>query len=91
MTVEMVTPQECVASIVSDLNARRGVVSSQNTAAGTVIVSATVPLENMFGYASTLGAISQGRASYTMQFREYRPVPRLDDDPPFPPAIGMRA
>lgn len=91
MTVEVVAPEELIGSIVSDLNSRRGVIQDQRASAGTATLNAVAPLANMFGYMNTLSTISEGRATHTMQFREYRTIPRPDSDPPFPPAIGMRA
>lgn len=91
MSLEVAAPEELVSPIASDLNSRRGVIQHQRANGGTVTFNAVVPLANMFGYANTLSSISEGRATYTMQFREYRAIPLPDDDPPFPPAIGMRA
>lgn len=91
MTVEVVAPEEFIGPIVSDLNSRRGVIQDQRASGGTATVNAVVPLANMFGYVNTLSSVSEGRATYTMQFREYRTIPLPDGDPPFPPAIGMRA
>lgn len=91
MTVEVVAPEELIGSIVSDLNSRRGVIQDQRPSGRTATVSAVVPLANMFGYVNELSSISEGRATYAMQFREYRTIPLPDGDPPFPPAIGMRA
>ncbi len=91
MNVEVVTPEEFVGPIVRDLNSRRSALLNQSARGGAAILKAVVPLANMFGYVNTLSFISQGRASYTMQFSEYRAVLPPDDDPPFPPAAGMRA
>ncbi|MDX2273942.1 MAG: hypothetical protein NW206_00705 [Hyphomonadaceae bacterium] len=91
MTVEVVAPEELIGSIVSDLNSRRGVIQDQRASGGTATLNAVAPLANMFGYMNTLSAISEGRATHMMQFREYRAIPLPDSDPPFPPAIGMRA
>jgi len=91
MTVEVVAPEELIGSIVSGLRTRRGVIQDQTSSGGTATLNAVAPLANMFGYVNTLSAISGGRATHTMQFREYRTIPLPDSDPPFPPAIGMRA
>ncbi|UPT62645.1 MAG: hypothetical protein M0D54_20250 [Hyphomonadaceae bacterium JAD_PAG50586_4] len=91
MTVELVAPEKFIGVIVSDLHSRRGVIQDQRVSDGTAALSAAVPLANMFGYVNILNRISDGRGTYTMQFREYRTIPLPDDDPPFPPAIGMRA
>ena len=91
MTLEVVAPDEFVGPIVGDLSSRRSTLLGQSASSGTVILKAAVPLANMFGYVNTLSFISQGSASYTMQFSEYRAVPLPDGDPPIPPAVGMRA
>lgn len=91
MTVNVVVPEEFTGPVIGDLNARRGVVQNQRSSGGMVTLDAAVPLASMFGYVNTLSSISQGRATYTMQFFEYRCVPLPDSDPPFPPAVGMRA
>jgi elongation factor G len=91
MTLEVMAPEEFIGPIVSDLNSRRGLIQDQHASGGTATINALAPLANMFGYANTLNSISEGRATYAMQFREYRTIPLPDDDPPFAPAIGMRA
>jgi len=55
------------------------------------VIDATVPLKTMFGYANSLRSMSQDRATFTMQFDRCASVPLPEDDPPFRPAIGMRA
>jgi elongation factor G len=71
---------------------RRGQIQGQEMRGGTAIVNARVPLMTMFGYANTLRATSEGRASFTMRFDHYALAPPSpEDDPPFRPAIGMRA
>jgi elongation factor G len=91
MNVEVAAPEEFVGAIIADLRSRRGVIREQRTTDGAAIVEAAVPLANMFGYVNTLSFISQRRASHTMAFSEYRAVPLPDNNPPFPPAVGMRA
>lgn len=91
VTVEVLAPGEFLGPIVSDLNSRRGVIQDQRASGETARVNAQVPLANMFGYGNTLSSISEGRATHTMKFSEYRAIPLPDSDPPFPPAIGMRA
>ena len=91
VNVEVVAPKEFIGPIASDLNSRRGVIQDQRANGGTVTFNAVVPLANMFGYVNTLNSISEGRATYAMQLCEYRTIPLPDGDPPFPPAIGMRA
>jgi elongation factor G len=91
MDVEIVSPEEFVGAIISDLNSRRCVLRDQSADGDVALLKAEAPLANMFGYTNALNFISQGCASYTMQFSEYRVVPLPGDDPRFPPAIGMRA
>ena len=76
MEVEVTTPQDHVGDVVGDLNRRRGVIQSQESSGSTVIVRAHVPLKEMFGYISQLRGMTKGRASFTMQFHHYDPVPR---------------
>lgn len=76
MDVEVTTPQDHVGDVVGDLNRRRGVIQSQDMAGTSVIVRAHVPLKEMFGYISNLRGMTKGRASFSMQFHHYDPVPR---------------
>ncbi|MDR3376126.1 MAG: elongation factor G [Ancalomicrobiaceae bacterium] len=75
MKVEVVSPEEYLGSVIGDLNSRRGQISGTDTRGNAQIVTAMVPLANMFGYVNTLRSFSQGRASYTMQFDHYEEVP----------------
>jgi elongation factor G len=75
MKVEVVTPEEYMGSVVGDLNSRRGQISSMDNRGNAKVVTALVPLANMFGYINNLRSMSQGRAQYTMQFDHYAPVP----------------
>jgi elongation factor G len=76
MKVEVVTPDENMGDVMGDLNSRRGRILGMDTAQGSQIVTAEVPLGEMFGYSTTLRSLSKGRASYSMQFEVYREVPR---------------
>jgi elongation factor G len=76
MDVEVTTPQDHVGDVVGDLNRRRGMIQNQESAGSTVMVRAHVPLKEMFGYISDLRSMTKGRASFTMQFHHYDPVPR---------------
>ncbi|HET9146857.1 MAG TPA: elongation factor G [Acetobacteraceae bacterium] len=76
MDVEVTTPQDHVGDVVGDLNRRRGMIQNQESSGSTVIVRAHVPLKEMFGYISQLRSMTKGRASFTMQFHHYDPVPR---------------
>ena len=75
MKVEVVSPEEYLGSVIGDLNSRRGQISGTDTRGNAQIVTAMVPLANMFGYVNTLRSFSQGRASYTMLFDHYDEVP----------------
>jgi elongation factor G len=76
MDVEVVTPGDFVGNVIGDLNSRRGQIRSQEMRGNATVIRAFVPLANMFGYVSQLRSMSQGRASYTMQFAHYAEVPR---------------
>jgi len=76
MDVEITTPNDHVGDVVGDLNRRRGIIQSQETSGSTVMIRAQVPLKEMFGYISHLRSATKGRASFTMQFHHYDPVPR---------------
>jgi elongation factor G len=75
MKVEVTSPEEFVGSVIGDLNSRRGQISGTSMRGNANIINALVPLANMFGYINTLRSMSQGRASYTMQFDHYSQVP----------------
>jgi len=76
MDVEVVTPDEYMGDVMGDLNSRRGKVSNLESKGGLQMIKATVPLSEMFGYATVLRSLSQGRASYVMQFGHYEEVPK---------------
>jgi elongation factor G len=73
--VEVVTPEEYMGDVIGDLNRRRGQVSGMEQRGNAQVVSATVPLSEMFGYATDVRSNTQGRATYTMQFERYEEVP----------------
>jgi elongation factor G len=75
MSVEVVTPQEFVGDVIGDLSKRRGHVEAQEPRGNAMVVQASVPLSEMFGYATDLRSTTQGRANYTMQFDRYEEVP----------------
>ncbi|MEK7452102.1 MAG: elongation factor G, partial [Patescibacteria group bacterium] len=75
MKVESVTPEEFMGSVVGDLNAKRGQIQSMEDRSGAKVITAYVPLAEMFGYATTLRSMTQGRASYSMEFIHYDTVP----------------
>ncbi len=75
MQVEVVTPDEFMGDVIGDLNSRRGQIQGMEMRAGAQVVRAFVPLAAMFGYATDLRSATQGRATYTMQFDHYAPLP----------------
>jgi elongation factor G len=75
MKVEVVTPEDYTGSVIGDLNSRRGHIQGQDMRGNANVISAMVPLANMFGYVNTLRSMSQGRATFTMQFDHYEQVP----------------
>ncbi|MFA7087722.1 MAG: elongation factor G [Patescibacteria group bacterium] len=76
MKVEVVTPEEYMGNIIGDLNSKRGQIEEMTDRANVKAVKAKVPLAEMFGYATSLRSMSQGRASYVMEFSHYAEVPR---------------
>ncbi|MCB2099896.1 MAG: elongation factor G [Rhodobacterales bacterium] len=76
MRVEVVTPEEYMGDIIGDLNSRRGQVSGMDQRGNARVISAMVPLANMFGYVNNLRSMSQGRAQFTMHFDHYAEVPQ---------------
>ena len=76
MDVEVVSPGDFVGGVIGDINSRRGQIRNQEMRGNATVIRAFVPLANMFGYVSQLRSMSQGRASYTMQFAHYADVPR---------------
>jgi elongation factor G len=75
MKVEVVVPIEFMGDIIGDLNSRRGKIKGMQERSGAQVIAADVPLSEMFGYSTTLRSMSQGRATYTMQFSHYERVP----------------
>jgi len=76
MDVEVVCPSEYQGAVVGDLNSRRGKIVAMEARAGAQVIRANVPLGQMFGYATDVRSMTQGRATYTMQFARYEEVPR---------------
>jgi elongation factor G len=76
MAVEVVTPEDYMGDVIGDLNSRRGKVGQMEQRGNNQVVSAEVPLSEMFGYATDLRSKTQGRATYTMQFHSYQPTPK---------------
>jgi len=75
MDVEVVVPGEYMGDVIGDLSSRRGKIGGMFQRAEAQVVAASVPLSEMFGYATRLRSLTQGRAVYTMQFARYEPVP----------------
>ncbi len=89
MAVEIVVPEEFVGAATGDVTARRGGIVKSEVHAGMQIVGAEVPLASMFGYATDLRSLTQGRATYTMQFSHYEPVPKQIADEIIAKAQGL--
>ena len=78
MDVEVVTPDDYMGDVIGDISSRRGQISGSETRGPNTVISAKVPLANMFGYVNQLRSFSQGRATYSMQFDHYAEVPQSD-------------
>ncbi len=76
MQVEVVTPEEYMGDVMGDLNRRRGLVQGMEDSTSGKIINAEVPLGEMFGYATDLRSASQGRATYSMEFKGYAEAPQ---------------
>lgn len=75
MAVEVETPEDYMGDVMGDLNRRRGLILGMDDNAGVKVLKAEVPLSEMFGYATTLRSLSQGRATYSMEFKKYNEAP----------------
>ena len=80
MAVEVVTPEDFMGDVIGDLNSRRGKINHMEPRVNFQVITATVPLSEMFGYATTLRSLTQGRANYSMQFERYDEVPKAIAD-----------
>ena len=80
MSVEVETPEQFMGNVIGDLSSRRGVMKEQEDVAGTMVIRAEVPLAEMFGYSTTMRSLSQGRATYTMEFKHYAEAPKTVAD-----------
>ncbi len=76
MDVEVTTPEEFMGDVMGDLSSRRGHIEGMEARAGAQVIRGKVPLSEMFGYATDLRSRTQGRAAYSMQFKQYEPVPK---------------
>jgi elongation factor G len=90
MDVEAVTPEDYAGDVMGDLSRRRGKIQHMDERGGAKVIRAHVPLSEMFGYATQLRSMSQGRASYTMQFYRYEPAPKSVADEIIAKVSGIR-
>jgi elongation factor G len=74
--VEVVTPEEYMGDVIGDLNSRRGRIEGMEPRGNAQVITARVPLSEMFGYATAMRSMTQGRATYSMQFSRYDEVPK---------------
>ena len=92
MKVEVLTPDEYMGDVIGDLNSRRGQIQGTETRGNAQVVTAFVPLANMFGYAAGLASQTDGHGTFEMSFNGYAPVDLPTKEPDlFPPAAAMRA
>jgi elongation factor G len=80
MGVEVVTPEEYMGDVIGDLSSRRGRIEGMEARGNSQVIRAQIPLSEMFGYSTDLRSRTQGRATYTMQFNSYQPVPQTIAD-----------
>src|SRR5205814_3930421 len=80
MKVEVVVPEEYMGEVIGNLNSRRGRIEAMESRPGTQIIKAIVPLSEMFGYATELRSLTQGRATYSMHFSHYDEIPKALSD-----------
>jgi elongation factor G len=76
MDVEVVVPNDYVGNVIGDITSRRGRLEKQEPRGNAVVVRASVPLSEMFGYATSLRSNTQGRANFVMQFKQYEKCPK---------------
>jgi len=91
MDVEVVTPEEYLGDVMGDLNSRRGKIEGFSARKDAQVIKATVPLSEMFGYATILRSMTQGRAIYTMQFSHYTEVPKSIADEIAEKSLGKKS
>jgi len=72
----VIVPEDYMGDVIGDLNSRRGRIQGMEARAGAQVISSQVPLAEMFGYATQLRSMTQGRATFTMLFSHYEPVPK---------------
>jgi len=91
MDVEVVTPEEYLGDVMGDLNSRRGKIEGFSARKDAQVIKSTVPLSEMFGYATVLRSMTQGRAIYTMQFAHYSEVPKSIADEIAEKSLGKKS
>src|SRR3972149_4261359 len=91
MSVEVITPEEYLGDVMGDLNSRRGKIEGFSARKDAQVIKATVPLSEMFGYATILRSMTQGRAIFTMQFLRYSEVPKSLSDEIAEKSLGKKA
>ncbi len=89
MAVEVVVPEEFMGEVIGDISSRRGKVLGMDSRPAAQVIDARVPLSEMFGYATDLRSMTQGRATYTMQFSHYEPVPAAISEEISAKAVGL--
>ena len=89
MAVEVVVPEEFMGEVIGDISSRRGKVLGMDSRPAAQVIEARVPLAEMFGYATDLRSMTQGRATYTMQFSRYEPVPAPISEEISAKAVGL--
>ena len=77
MKIEVVVPEDYLGDVIGDLNSRRGQIGLTDNRGKNKVITAFVPLENMFGYISNLRGMSKGQGSASMEFDHYEPAPRM--------------
>jgi elongation factor G len=88
MEVEVVTPDDFMGDVIGNLSARRGKILGMEGRSGAQVIAAKVPLKEMFGYSTDLRSMTQGRATYTMQFSHYEPAPQTISEEITAKAVG---
>ncbi len=88
MAVEVVVPEDFMGDVIGNLSGRRGKIQGMEPRGGAQVINAEVPLKEMFGYATELRSMTQGRATYTMQFAHYEPVPAAISEEITAKAVG---
>jgi elongation factor G len=89
MKVEVVTPEEYMGDVMGDLSRRRGILHGMDDTVAGKIIRADVPLSEMFGYSTSLRSATQGRATYSMEFKKYAEAPKVISDAVVSSKTGM--